>query len=76
VSEGGAIIGEICHIKARNERGGRYDPRQGEAERQGYDNLLLLCPTHHRTIDAQSEAFSVELLKQMKAQAEAAHGGS
>ena len=76
VGERGAIIGEICHIKARNERGQRYDPSQSEAERQGYDNLLLLCPTHHRTIDAQPEAFTVELLKKMKAQAEPIQGGS
>jgi len=74
VAENGAIIGEICHMKARNARGPRYDPGQSEAERQGYDNLLLLCPTHHRTIDAQPEVFSVALLKDMKAQAEANHG--
>ncbi len=71
VAESGAIIGEICHIKARNAHGPRFDPEQSEAERQGYDNLLLLCPTHHRTIDAQPEVFSVALLKDMKAQAEA-----
>lgn len=71
VGKNGAIIGEICHIKARNAGGERYDPHQNETERQGYDNLLLLCPTHHRTIDAQPEAFSVELLLDMKARAEA-----
>lgn len=76
VGETGAIIGQICHMAARNARGPRYDPGQGEAERQSYDNLLLLCPTHHRTIDAQPEAFPVKLLKEMKAQAEAAYGGS
>lgn len=73
VDESGAIIGEICHMKARNARGPRYDPSQSEAERQGYDNLLLLCPTHHRTIDAQPEVFSVELLNDMKARGEADH---
>ena len=73
VGENGAIIGEICHIKARNAGGERYDPGQNEAERQGYDNLLLLCPTHHRTIDAQPEVFSVQLLQDIKTQAEAGH---
>lgn len=71
VGENGAIIGEICHIRARNAGGERYDSGQKETERQGYDNLLLLCPTHHRTIDAQPEVFSVELLLDMKARAEA-----
>lgn len=74
VNENGTIIGEICHMKARNSRGPGYDPGQSEAERQGYDNLLLLCPTHHRTIDAQPEAFPVALLKDMKARAEVDHG--
>ncbi|TCM51118.1 hypothetical protein C8J36_110125 [Rhizobium sp. PP-F2F-G48] len=73
VDESGAIIGEICHMKARNAHGPRYDPSQSETERQSYDNLLLLCPTHHRTIDAQPEVFSVALLKDMKARAEADH---
>ena len=63
-------------MKARNSRGPRYDPGQSEAERQGYDNLLLLCPTHHRTIEAQPEAFPVALLKDMKARAEADLGES
>ncbi|WP_051577444.1 hypothetical protein [Komagataeibacter kakiaceti] len=71
MGKNGAIIGEICHIKVRNAGGERYDPHQNETERQGYDNLLLLCPTHHRTIDAQPEVFSVELLLDMKARAEA-----
>ena len=62
-------------MNARNAGGERYDPCQSEAERQSYENLLLLCPTHHRTIDAQPEAFPIGLLKKMKAQAEAAHDG-
>jgi hypothetical protein len=74
VDESGAIIGEICHMKARNAHGPRYDHGQSEAQRQGYDNLLLLCPTHHRTIDAQPEIFSVAMLKDMKARAEADYG--
>jgi hypothetical protein len=76
VDENGAIIGEICHIRARNAGGERYEPGQTEAERQGYDNLLLLCPTHHRTIDAQPGVFSAKLLQEMKAQAEADSSGS
>lgn len=76
VDESGTVIGEICHMNARNVRGPRYDPQQSEDERHGYDNLLLLCPTHHRTIDAQPEVYSVALLKDIKAQAEADRGES
>lgn len=70
VLETGEIIGEICHIKARSPRGPRYDADQSEAERHGYDNLLVLCPTHHKIIDVQSVAYTVDVLQDMKSYAE------
>lgn len=70
----GEIIGEICHIKARNTRGPRYDRFQSDADRQSYDNLLLLCPTHHKTIDAQPESYTVDVLYEMKFQASTKYG--
>lgn len=74
VLDTGEIIGEICHIKARNARGPRHDPAQSDVERQGYDNLLLLCPTHHKTVDAQPAVYTVDVLYEMKLQAAAEYG--
>jgi len=46
--------------------GPRYDLLQTAAERHGYDNLLLLCGTHHTVIDDDEEAYTVERLMRMK----------
>ena len=61
------VLGEICHIKAANPAGPRYDPQQTATERHGYDNLILLCGKHHTVIDADEEAYTVERLIKMKA---------
>ena len=65
--QGSTVVGEICHIKAANPGGPRYDPQQTAAERHGYDNLVLLCGKHHTVIDADEEAYTVERLIKMKA---------
>jgi hypothetical protein len=66
IVQGETIVGEICHIKAANSEGPRYDPRQSAAERHGYDNLILMCGTHHTVIDADEEAYTVEHLTKLK----------
>jgi hypothetical protein len=48
----GTITGEICHIRARNEGGPRFDVTQSEGERHGFENLVLLCRRHHKMVDA------------------------
>jgi hypothetical protein len=68
----GKVIGEICHIKANRAGGPRYDQNQTEEERQGFDNLLILCPNHHEIIDADVEAYTVERLRAMKMKHESA----
>jgi hypothetical protein len=66
IVHGNTLVGEICHIKAARPGGPRYDPRQTGAERHGYDNLILLCGTHHTVIDDDEEAYTVERLIKMK----------
>lgn len=62
----GTITGEICHIRARNEGGPRFEVSQSEDERQGFDNLVLLCRRHHKMVDAQPDVYSVEALEEIK----------
>ncbi len=62
IVQGGTVVGKICHIKAVNENGPRYDAAQSAAERHGYDNLILLCANHHTVIDDDPEAFTVDRL--------------
>jgi len=62
----GTIVGEICHIKAASANGPRYDPEQTPEERHGFDNLILLCAIHHKIIDDDPEAYTVERLAKLK----------
>lgn len=62
----GTVTGEICHIKAQNQDGPRFDPKQSNEERHGFDNLILLCNVHHCIIDSEPERYTVELLGEMK----------
>jgi len=65
VSNNNLIIGNICHIEAASPGGLRYNPQQSDDERASFENLILLCPNHHKATDDITE-FSVEKLKQMK----------
>jgi len=60
------VTGRICHIRAKSRAGPRFDASQTDAERDGFDNLLLLCPLHHDIVDADPEAYTVERLERMK----------
>ncbi len=67
------MVGEICHIQAARPDGPRYDPHQSAGERHGYDNLVLLCANHHKVIDDDPVAYSMERLRQIKSDHEAHH---
>jgi hypothetical protein len=64
---GNTIVGEVCHIKAANPGGPRYNEQQTPDERHGYANLILLCGNHHTIVDDDEEAYTVERLMKMKA---------
>jgi hypothetical protein len=66
----GKVTGKICHIKARQPGGPRYDSNQTEKQRHGYNNLILMCPIHHDVIDSDIDSYTVERLQQLKAQHE------
>lgn len=58
-------ISQICHIEAAEEGGQRYNPDSTDEVRRQYDNLILLCPTHHEITDDISK-YTVKVLKKMK----------
>lgn len=66
-------LGEMAHIKGNKLGSNRYDPEQPDVERDSYENLMLLCPTHHTLIDkVENEIeFSVDFLHEMKQEHEA-----
>jgi hypothetical protein len=71
----GSIIGEICHIKGEKSGAARYDAAQTNEQRHGFGNLFLLCNVHHKIVDDDETAYTVERLLQMKEQHEARHAG-
>lgn len=56
-------IGEMAHIMAKSPKGPRG---QDIVEDNSYDNLILLCPNHHTTVDNAPHLYPVEYLKRIK----------
>ncbi len=61
-----SIVGEMAHIKGEKQKASRYDTNMTGRERNSYDNLILVCRIHHKMIDDQSNAYTVEKLHQIK----------
>lgn len=62
----GTLTGECCHIHAYSKSGPRYDPMQTDEDRNGYDNLILLCSRHHKIIDSNSILYTADYLRSLK----------
>jgi hypothetical protein len=60
------VIGKIAHIVAHGDEGPRADRSVSLDQRDCYDNWLLLCPTHHDTVDVQPNTYSVIILREWK----------
>jgi hypothetical protein len=61
------VNAEVAHIKGENPGSARYDEYQSDAERQGFDNLMLLCPKHHKLVDKlRPDEYPVDRLQGMK----------
>jgi hypothetical protein len=73
IAEGTSLIGEICHIHAASPKGPRYNHNQTDEERQGFDNLILMCAKHHKVIDDDEFSYSAERLGQIKHEHESRH---
>jgi len=60
------IIGEMAHIKGERPDSARYDSVMTEDQRNDYSNLILMCPTHHTTIDKDKANYPVKKLLDAK----------
>ncbi len=61
------VVGDICHIRARRKGGARFDPNMTAAQKDQFENLILLCSTCHKLIDMQPSAYPSEWLQSIKA---------
>lgn len=72
VNERGDFIGQIAHIEGI--RGERFNAGMNNEQRRAFENVLALCYPHHvETNDEQR--FTVEVMRQMKADHEAKFSG-
>lgn len=62
-----SLIGEACHMVAREPSGPRGNSSLPIEQRDKYDNLILLCRVHHKLVDDQPNTYTVQRLVEMKA---------
>ena len=60
------VLGQICHIYARNPTGPRGDGGLSDEELDAESNLILLCPNHHQIVDKTPKQYTPEVLKAIK----------
>ena len=65
-TSGAAIVGELAHIAGEKPGAARYDKYMNDEQRNGLDNLLYLCATHHTLVDKPGNTFSVEMISAWK----------
>lgn len=65
-----AVLAEIAHIEAASDDGPRPNPSLTPAQRNSYDNLILLCAHHHNLVDAQPSTYTADDLRTWKRSAE------
>jgi predicted restriction endonuclease len=63
------IIGEECHIVSFKENGPRW-AKDLEEDFDAYENLILLCATHHTMIDRGPKFFTTEKVLGIKSEHE------
>lgn len=61
-----SIIGEECHIVARENGGPRGNSELSKDEKDKYSNLVLMCRNHHKIIDDQESTYTIEKLSDIK----------
>jgi nucleoside phosphorylase len=66
VPGGGGTLAEVAHIQSAASGGPRHDPSKFDPDRNEFDNLILLCPTHHALVDARPDRFGTDELAEMK----------
>jgi hypothetical protein len=60
------VVGEMAHIIGESPSGPRGESAMPLAERNRYENLVLLCNTHHQLVDSHPKTWPVERLHALK----------
>jgi hypothetical protein len=65
VTESGAYVGQIAHIRGVGRTSARHDPSMSDDELRDKSNLILLCYRHHVETDDEAQ-YPVERMRKMK----------
>jgi len=65
-----SVVGDECHIVSEKDRGPRSDTQLGMGDCDKHKNLILLCKVHHKVVDDQPFAHTVEYLQTVKSKHE------
>jgi hypothetical protein len=60
---------EVAFIRSQSEGGARHEP--GSPAPDPMDNLIVLCPKHHRLIDWDPHRFSAAVLRELRTRQQA-----
>lgn len=63
------FVAQVCHINAASSGGERYDPELSDEALRGFDNLMIMCYTHHIETNDVAE-YPPDRLRKIKAQHE------
>jgi hypothetical protein len=55
-------IGQIASIRSVVPGAPRYDPSLTRKDAASLDNLIVLCPTHHRVVDADPQGHPAKIM--------------
>jgi hypothetical protein len=58
------LVGHECHIVSEKPKAARYTAIS--KGRNSYDNIILMCPEHHKIIDDNENEYTVDVLQKMK----------
>src|SRR5947209_3204905 len=61
------VVAQVAHITADSPKGPRGSGESLREANSKYENLILLCGEHHKLVDSQPYAYSVPVLREMKA---------
>ncbi|WP_460481886.1 HNH endonuclease [Comamonas humi] len=70
------VLGEICHIHAQSEGGPRFNDDLTTEQIHGFENLILMCGTHHKLIDEPGNEATYSAAYLMGLKVAVGHSGS
>lgn len=71
------VLADVAHIHGVQPGSARYDTSMTDDDRRAFDNLILVCPNHHRLIDRlQPDDYPADMLRHWKANHEAHCAGT